>query len=437
MDTLRWLYGLQHFGIKLGLDGIRALLQALGHPERAYPSVIVAGTNGKGSVAAMLHAMLAAGGVETGLYTSPHLVRPNERIRLGTHDIDDDALDALLDRLRVRIETALATGEIAVHPSFFEVTTAAALEAFRQRGMRAAILEVGLGGRLDATNAVDAELAVVVSVDLDHLKILGPTLERIAAEKAGVIRPGRSVVSGVSRQAAIDVLERTCRERGATLVDARATVELVGETTDGFTLRTPRQLYPRLRNALPGRHQIDNARVALAAFERFAALAGIEPEPATVRRGLAEVRWPGRLQWVRAKASRPDLLLDGAHNPAAMHVLACYLRSLDRPAPIAVLGAMQDKQLDRMFEPLAPLVAGAVATCPAVDRAAGPEEIASHARRQGIPRVEVVPQPAQALEAACRRAAPGGFVLVAGSLYLVGGILGLLEARPAPGPVAL
>ena len=186
MESVRWLYDLQHFGVKLGLENIRALLGVLDHPERAYPSVIVAGTNGKGSVAAMLHAMLGAAGVRAGLFTSPHLVRPNERIRIADRDIDDDEFDRLLRRIRRRIEDGLAGGDIEVHPSFFEVITATALEAFRDNELRAAVLEVGLGGRLDATNAVSSDLSVIVNIDLDHVKSLGPTIEQIAGEKAGV-----------------------------------------------------------------------------------------------------------------------------------------------------------------------------------------------------------------------------------------------------------
>ena len=161
-----WLYGLQHFGVKLGLDNIRGLLDELGCPERAYPSVLIAGTNGKGSVAAMLHAMLAAAGVDAGMFTSPHLVRPNERIRVGERDIDGDELGRQLERMRVTIESALARGALAAHPSFFEVITATALQTFARRGVQAAILEVGLGGRLDATNAVQADVSVIVSIGL-------------------------------------------------------------------------------------------------------------------------------------------------------------------------------------------------------------------------------------------------------------------------------
>ncbi len=436
METLRWLYGLQHFGIKLGLDNIRALLRILGHPERSYPAVLVAGTNGKGSVAAMLHAMLGASGIPAGLFTSPHLMRPNERIRLGERDIDDDALDRNLQLIRERIENGLEAGDLDAHPSFFEVITAAGLLAFRDGGMRAAVLEVGLGGRLDATNAVDAELSVIVGVDLDHMKILGPTVPLIAVEKAGIIKPGKPTVSGVVQQQAVDVVQRTCRERRAMLVDARLAVELVAEAGETFTLETKGRAYPDLRLVLRGRHQIDNARIALAAFEQFAPTVGRMPDAAAVRRALAAVRWPGRLEWRPGDGARPELLFDGAHNPAGARVLAAYLRGLRR-APVTLFGAMQGKALGEMLATLAPYLGPVVITRPTVERAEEPAAIAEEARRHSMGQVEVLPDPRAAFERACALAPPGGFVLVTGSLYLIGEILALLEPRPMAGPVSM
>lgn len=437
METIRWLYGLQHFGIKLGLHNIRALLRILDHPERAFPGVLVAGTNGKGSVAAMLHAMLGTAGVPAGLFTSPHLVRPNERIRIGDRDIEDGELDALLARLRARIERGLDEGKLEAHPSFFEVITAAALVAFRDAAMRAAVLEVGLGGRLDATNAVEAALSVIVSVDLDHVKTLGPTVERIAGEKAGIVKAGAPLVSGVVRQQAAEVIRRRCAESGSPLIDARAAVELSSEDGERFTLATRDRRYADLRPALAGRHQIDNARVALAAFESFAPLVGVEPDPEAVRRGLAAVRWPGRLQWICSGDGRPDLLLDGAHNPAGMRTLATYLQGLGRGAPVVLFGAMHGKLLDAMFERLVPWVETLVITRPGVERAEDPESVAAEAGRLGARRVEVVAESGSAFDRACALVEPGGFCLVTGSLYLVGEVLGLLERRPFPGPVPM
>ena len=431
-----WLYGLQHFGIKLGLDNIRILLNELSHPQSAFHSTLIAGTNGKGSVGAMLDSMLDAAGVRTGLFTSPHLVRPNERIRVGTRDIDDATLRKRLAEMRKLVARALERGTLATHPSFFEVITATALQSFKDSNVRAAILEVGLGGRLDATNAVEAELAVIVSIDLDHTKTLGPTVEHIATEKGGIIRPDTPVLSGVVGQRALSVLQRICRERGAELIDANQEVRLTKEAGDRFTLASRRQHYAELQLALPGRHQIHNARVAIASLERIAERIGIEVDPDAVRHGLATTRWAGRLQWIRDDGDGPGLLFDGAHNPSGVRTLTLYLDGLDRPAPVAVLGVMRGKLMEEMIETLATQVDHVLVTRPGVRRAAEPDEVAAIARRH-IERVEVVPEPSAAFDRARRLATGERDVLVTGSLYLVGEILALLERRPAPGPLSM
>jgi dihydrofolate synthase/folylpolyglutamate synthase len=294
-----------------------------------------------------------------------------------------------------------------------------------------------LGGRLDATNAVDGDLSVVVSIDLDHTKTLGPTLERIAGEKGGIVKPGKPLVSGVVRQQASSVLQRICRERGSTMIDANVAARLVAEEDDGtLTFETDRSRYERLRLALSGRHQIHNARVALAAFELFAARVDVEPDSDAVREGLATVRWPGRLQWVRDETDGTDLLLDGAHNPAGTSTLANFLATVERSAPVAVLGVMHGKLVAEMIEPLAPRLHGVVIARPSVQRAADPEEVATVVRRH-VDRVEVVPDPSAAFSRAKELAGSERYLLVTGSLYLVGEILGLLGQRPTPGPVSM
>ena len=436
MDMVEWLYSLQHFGIKLGLHNISALLRLLDHPERAYPCVLIAGTNGKGSVAAMLHAMLNASGLTAGMFTSPHLIRPTERIRVGRDEITDADLTRLLKKMKATIEPAVERGDLETHPSFFEVITATALEAFRERSADVAVLEVGLGGRLDATNAVDAALSVIVSIDLDHVKSLGPTVEKIAWEKAGIIKQDVPLISGAVRQRAISVLQRVARERNAEWVDARLAVRFDSERDERVTLRTKSARYEDLRISLPGRHQIDNARVALAALERIAPRLGITIDPDAVRTGLSAVQWPARLQWLRGLPSLPDLLIDGAHNPAGVETLAGYLRSLELPKPVVLFGAMTGKLLPEMLGMLAPLADSFVLTRPDVRRAADPEEVAVLAREYQE-RVEVVADPAEALQRAAVLAGEHRYVLVAGSLYLAGAILASLEQRRSPGPVAM
>jgi dihydrofolate synthase/folylpolyglutamate synthase len=434
-DMIDWLYGLQHFGIKLGLDNIRAVLEILEHPERSYASVHIAGTNGKGSVAAMVDAMLDACGVASGLFTSPHLVRPHERIRIAGKDIDDAELQDRLRRLREIIESGLAAARLEVHPSFFEVVTATALQAFAEHGVGAAVLEVGLGGRLDATNAVDADVAVVVSIGLDHTKTLGPSLEQIAREKGGIVKPGQPVVCGATQQRVLDVLTGICSQRGAEFIDARRAARLTTEGDDSFELETARSRYPDLSVSLPGRHQMDNARVALVAFELLAERLGIEPDPAAVREGLSAVRWPGRLQWIEP-AGHPRMLLDGAHNPPGIAAVTAYLRGIDLPPPVLLCGATSGKSLQDLLGPLAPLVHRVVITRPPVERGLDPHDVAREiGERFGS--VEAIPDPAEALERACAAAGEERYVLVTGSLYLVGRTLGLITRRTGPGPVAM
>lgn len=432
-DLVAWLYGLQDLGVKLGLDGIRGLLEALGRPDRAFRSVLVGGTNGKGSVAAMLDAMLAAHGVAAGFYSSPHLVRPHERIRLRGSDVADAEFRRLLATVREACERGVADGRLAAHPSFFEVMTASACLAFREAELPTAVLEVGLGGRLDATNATDPIVSAVVSVDLDHTAILGPTVEAIAREKAEIARPGRPLVAGMGEGPALDVLRLTAARVGAELVVAPRVASIEDGPEGTFAIATEPLLYDGLRLALPGEHQRENARVAVVAFERFAEAIGLEIDPGAVRDGLARARWRGRLEWV---AGDPPVLLDGAHNPAGLASLLAYLDARNDPPPVLLFAAMKDKDLEAMLRPLAARAVAVVTTEPRVRRAASAGDLAA-AARAWCARVEAVADPAEAIERARAFARPSGWVLVAGSLYLVGEVLAALEGEETPGPVSM
>jgi dihydrofolate synthase/folylpolyglutamate synthase len=432
-DPVDWLYSLQHFGVKLGLDNIRAVLDVRDHPESAYPSVIVAGTNGKGSVAAMIEAVLLAQGIRTGMFSSPHLVRPNERIRVGGEDISTPDLHRHLVAMRGHIEAALTRGDLEVHPSFFEVVTATALEAFNEARVGCAVLEVGLGGRLDATNAVDARLSVVVTVDLDHMKSLGPTLVRIAGEKAAVAKPGRPLVSGVEQDEARAVIREACRRAGSPLIEARE-IAAVETGPDGrFAIVTGSGKYDRLRLSLAGDHQRENARVAIVALEALAEEIGFDLDPERVREGFDRVRWAGRLQRMDGD---PPILLDGAHNAAGARALGDYLSRQPREKRVLLLALMRGKDIEGILRPLAPHVEALVVTRPSVQRSLEPEEIAA-AARPIVSEVEIVEKPAEALARAREMARPDATLLVAGSLYLVGQVLSLLEGTPVPGPVSM
>jgi dihydrofolate synthase/folylpolyglutamate synthase len=438
-DPVRWLYDLQHSGIKLGLDNIRAVLELLDHPESAYPVVHVGGTNGKGSVAAMLAAMLDASGLKSGLFTSPHLVRPNERIRIGGRDVSTPELHRLLNGMRERIEPAAESGELEVRPSFFETITATSLTAFREAGVQAAVLEVGLGGRLDATNGVDGLVSVIVTLDLDHTKTLGGTIEKIAFEKAGIVKPGRPLITAVEQPAGLAVIRGVCEERGATLIEAHEHATLSEEEDGAFAVRTAHGEYTGLRLSLAGPHQRENARVAILALEALFAALDRSVDADAVRRGLAAVRWPGRLQWLDGD---PPMLLDAAHNPAGALTLADFLRTdqggIEPGRAVLLFGAMRGKNVEGILAPLSEWIDAAVVAKPSVERAADPDEVVAVASRV-LGRAELVPETERALERAreLARSRPGGFVLVAGSLYLVGQVMALLEKEPVPGPISM
>jgi dihydrofolate synthase/folylpolyglutamate synthase len=421
-----WLYGLERFGIKLGLERMGSLLVELGRPEAAFPSILVGGTNGKGSVAATLDSVLTAAGVTTGLYTSPHLIRPEERVRLAGLDIARGVLERHLERIR-----ALDASD--PHPSFFEVMTAAALLAFREANVDAAILEVGLGGRLDATNVVPSLTSVVVTVDLDHTDRLGTTLDAIAAEKAGIAKSRRPFVSGADQPTVIEALRRGCDSVGARWIDAHSAARVLASPDGSFAVETATRAYTGLRTRLAGRHQIENVRVAIVALEAFASEAGLDVPPDAVRDGLARTRWRGRLEWVEG---RPPLLLDGAHNPAGAEALADYLRGRPEPAPILVFGVTEGKDTAAILAPLAPVTRSVILTRSRVERSAEPASIAAAARAL-YDRVAVVPALGEALDLAREQTPPGGFVLVAGSLYLVGDVLARLEGDAGPGAISL
>ena len=408
------------FGIKFGLETMRALCEELHHPERTFASLLVAGTNGKGSVVAYADAVLRASGLAVGRYTSPHLVRVNERIAVGGRDVGPAAFEAAVERVRRAAARLVRARTIPAHPTYFEVLTAAALDHFRRSRVDVAVLEVGMGGRLDATNVAEPLAGAIVSVEKDHEAYLGSTLAAIAHEKAGVLRAGRVTVLGPLPPEARAAVEREAAGGGARLVSARDGVA-VKETSDGLEIRTPRFAYHGVRT-LPGAHQRDNALVALRLLEEARA-AGVAVNLGAAAAALAATRWPGRLERVVLEGA-PPLLLDGAHNPAAARALAAYLR--DAPPFVLVFGVMADKDVEVMTRILFPLAQAVVLTRAPTDRAAAPEDIARRAGEAGR-RAKMEGNPRRALALARRLAPAGGQVVVAGSLYLVGEVTRILR----------
>ncbi len=410
-----FLFALEQIGIKLGLDQIRALLSSLGNPERAFPSILVAGTNGKGSVAAMVERALRAAGLRTGRYTSPHLVHLEERFAIDGRSIEPETLDRLAARVRS------ASTRLDYPPTFFEATTALALEAFRDAGVDVAVLEVGLGGRLDATNVVDPVAVAITLIDFDHEQYLGSTIEAIAAEKAGVIKPGALVVLGENPPAAASVVAAACTTAGADLVEATAGVTTRARFADGratIDLTTPRGSYDSLIVGLRGRHQIANALTAIRLLEELDASGRLRIGPDAIRTGVERAEWPGRLELLPWRSGH--VLLDGAHNPSGARALARFLsETYRRPLPI-VLGIMRDKQAGGMIEALRPVASQFVLTAAASPRALPAIDLAAQTSASAPDvQTETIEPPEAAL---ARAAAFGDPVVVAGSLYLVGEI---------------
>jgi len=442
---------------KFDLAHMRVLLEGLGHRERMFPSTLIAGTNGKGSTAATLASILRASGLKTGLYTSPHLVRINERIRISGDEISDDNFARLhgdVDRVAERL---VVEGALPWHPSFFEMMTAIAFCYFAEQKVAVAVLEVGMGGRLDATNVVEPLVSVIADISLDHQKFLGNTVGEIAREKAGIIRPGGVVVTLPQQPEANDVIGNTILDLDAIGVSAVQYVPPVSPAGAPYLVSTERQnpltaefaesaaggaektlyRYPLqimgkevlVESPLVGRHQLRNVALAIATAEELSkkGLAGITPE--SIDRGIRETRWPGRFQVLPACGSWPEIVFDVAHNPAGAWALRSALSEGygDRPL-IFVFGAMRDKAISEMSEILFPVAQRVVVTQPENPRAASPEEIVQAASRTGA-EIEEVADVTAALEMARTVAGTSGIVVVTGSIYLVGEAMRLLGVR--------
>jgi dihydrofolate synthase / folylpolyglutamate synthase len=407
-DAVQYLLSLGHetLTIKLGLRNTELLLAALDHPERAFPSVQIAGTNGKGSTAAMLDSICRAAGIRSGLYTSPHLVSITERIRVAGEEITPEEFARHATVVRWVAEQLVASGKIEALPTFFEHVTAIALVAFREARVELAILETGLGGRLDATTAAGASIVGITSIAMDHEDYLGSTLAEIAAEKAAVIRPGVTAVIAKQPPEALAVLLKRCDEVGVQ-------PSLPGERD---LLDFPKQICLSLR----GTHQIENASVAIRLAESLR-LHGFTITDEQICLGLATTQHPGRLELI---PSQPAFLLDGAHNPAGAQALRKYLSEHNQHPLTLIFSAMSNKKLHQIAEILFPLAGCLIVTSLDNPRAASVETLASLARRFCKGKVIESASSADAVQTAIGETRAEGLICVTGSLYLIG------ETRP-------
>jgi dihydrofolate synthase/folylpolyglutamate synthase len=424
---------------KFDLEHMRVLARALGNPERRFASVLIAGTNGKGSTAATLAAILQAAEYRTGLYTSPHMVHVNERIRLDGVAISDAEFGEMFRRVEEAAAQLVSTGELPHAPSFFEMLTAMAFEYFASVGTEIAVLEVGMGGRLDATNIVEPCVSVIGDIALDHQKFLGDTIGLIAREKAGIIRPNGVVVTLPQHPEANDVIGNTILERNARGVSAVPYVPPVSphaEVTTGAGLRNRYRLAVLDReitvdSPLIGRHQLRNIALAIAAAVELKSC-GLPVSAEDIECGIRQTRWPGRLQFIAGKSGVPDVLLDSAHNPAGTWALRSALSTYFAERPLVMIfAAMRDKAIAEMAEILFPLAERVIATRIAADnpRAAEPEEIRSASARMTL-QIETAPALTAALDRARCTLPQNGLIVVTGSIYIVGEALSLLGVAP-------
>ena len=433
---------------KFDLKHMRVLLGALGNPEKRFPSVLIAGTNGKGSTAATLASILQASGLKTGLYTSPHLVRINERIRLDGQAIGDDDFALIHDVVGRTAERLVSEGDLPWHPSFFEMLTAMAFEYFARSRPEMVVLEVGMGGRLDATNVVEPRVSVITDIALDHQRFLGETIKEIAREKAGIIRRGGVVVTLPQLAEANDVIGHAIIDAEARAVNAVPFVPPVSPGSE-FPVRCqvsglrsqeaqgPRQRYPlevlgatiEVDSPLIGRHQLRNVALAVAAAVELLEQGLKSITPKSIESGIRQTHWPGRFQVVRAESGRPEIILDVAHNPAGAWALRATLSSVygDRPVTM-VFGVLRDKAVAEMTEILFPIAERVIATHANNPRSATPAEIKQAAARVAD-EIDEAQTVAEALEQAGKVASADGLVVVTGSIYIVGEAMRAMGVR--------
>ncbi len=423
---LERLFSLETFGIKLGLENITRLCEGLDHPDRAFLSLHVAGTNGKGSVTAMAHAALRAAGVRAGRYTSPHLGSLAERFVIGDAPVADAALLSAAEDVLDLADRLRAQGVLSVQPTFFEATTAIGFELFRRERVEVAVIEVGLGGRFDATNVITPVAGAITTIAFDHQQHLGHTLSAIAFEKAGIIKPGMPIVAGALPDEALAVVRRAAVERGAVLIESSSDTRTAVEMIDGrarVRIETPVAAYGPVDLSLRGEHQVSNAVVAVRLLEA-AARAGVRVDRDAIEHGLSHAEWPARLEMLPLPRGR-RVLLDAAHNAEGAQALAAYLRRWHPQRLPLVTGVMRDKDVGAILDALLPVVSTVIATQAQGPRAMPAQELCERIQRvrarseSSHAPVQAIADPHEAIASALRLS---DTICVAGSIFLAGAV---------------
>jgi dihydrofolate synthase/folylpolyglutamate synthase len=429
-DALQYLLSLGHetLAIKLGLSNTERLLEALDNPQTSFPSVQIAGTNGKGSTAVMLEAIIRAAHLKTGLYTSPHLKNITERVRINNQEISREDFARQTAHVRSTAERLVAEGVIETRPTFFEHLTAIALAAFAEADVQLAILETGLGGRLDATTTARAEVVAITPIALDHQEYLGETLFEIASEKAAIIRPGVTAIVAPQEREAFDVILERCAASRVVPRMSECRVELLGADDVGrmrVTFETTEDSYEGVYLGLRGRHQITNASVAIALAEALRERGFPIPRAAIIE-GLENAEHAGRLELRSIGAS--NILFDGAHNPAGARALRDFFDEFVQTPITLLFGAMRDKDLALIAATLFPVAQHLILTQPANPRAATPETLARLVPQSfDSSRITLAPSASEALRSAQAQTSLDGIICVTGSLYLIGEVQNLLK----------
>jgi len=408
-SCLESMYGLRRFGIKLGLSTIKKILSGLGNPQNNYACIHVAGTNGKGSVASSLASILNQAGYKTGLYTSPHLVRFNERIQINCRSISNANVLASYNAIK---QAHHGDRE----PTFFEFTTVMAFYEFARQKVEWAIIETGMGGRLDATNIIRPRVSIITNISLEHRDYLGDTLEQISAEKAGIIKPRTPVITGIRQKKALTVVENKAAEKSAPLFLFGKDFKVRRNKSGTFSYQGIQANWKDLQTGLSGSHQVDNAALVLAACE-ILNQKGAKLTLDHIKAGLIKNRWPGRLEIV---STSPRIILDGAHNFIAARNLARFLSAnYDKRKVTMVIGILDDKPYRAMLNCLLPTANQVILTRARINRAMEPQKLEPIAKKI-IPKVTIIPDVKQALEHAVKTSSPDDIICVAGSLYVVG-----------------